>query len=96
MPRTKLRQFRSGTPYSAYLGTCSPSRAAAAWSSATSPSRHRCRVSSFVASGIGMREAAGATVHDTGLCTLCAEPGVLFSHRRDGGTTGRQAAIAWR
>ncbi len=35
-------------------------------------------------------------VHDCGLCTLCAEPGLLFSHRRDGGVTGRQAGVAWR
>ena len=37
-------------------------------------------------------EAAGvAEVHDVGVCTLCADPGLFFSHRRDGGTTGRQA-----
>jgi hypothetical protein len=42
-------------------------------------------------------EAAGvAEVHDVGLCTLCAEPGLFFSHRRDGGVTGRQAGVAWR
>ncbi len=35
-------------------------------------------------------------VHDCALCTLCAEPGLLFSHRRDGGVTGRQAGVAWR
>ena len=29
----------------------------------------------------------------TGLCTCCDER--FFSHRRDGGLTGRQAAIAW-
>jgi YfiH family protein len=41
--------------------------------------------------------AAGvAEVHDANLCTLCAEPGLFFSHRRDGGNTGRQAGIAWR
>jgi len=39
-------------------------------------------------------EAAGvAQVHDIGLCTLCAAPGELFSHRR--GDAGRQAGIAW-
>jgi purine-nucleoside/S-methyl-5'-thioadenosine phosphorylase / adenosine deaminase len=42
-------------------------------------------------------EAAGAAeVHDVGLCTLCAEPGLFFSHRRDGGVTGRQIGVAWR
>ncbi|HXE45765.1 MAG TPA: polyphenol oxidase family protein [Conexibacter sp.] len=41
--------------------------------------------------------AAGvAQVHDVGICTLCAESGAFFSHRRDGGVTGRQAGIAWR
>jgi polyphenol oxidase len=43
-----------------------------------------------------LREAGVAEVHDAGVCTLCAEPGLLFSHRRDGGLTGRQAGIAWR
>jgi len=42
-------------------------------------------------------EAAGvAEVHDTGLCTMCADPALFFSHRRDGGVTGRQAGVAWR
>jgi YfiH family protein len=45
--------------------------------------------------------AAGVrTVHDCGLCTMCAtDPATgerrFFSHRADGGTTGRQAGIAW-
>ena len=42
-------------------------------------------------------EAAGvAEVHDAGLCTMCADPALFFSHRRDGGVTGRQAGVAWR
>jgi YfiH family protein len=41
-------------------------------------------------------EVAGATeVHDVGVCTLCADPGLFFSHRRDGARTGRQAGVAW-
>lgn len=41
--------------------------------------------------------AAGvATVHDLELCTICSDPSLFFSHRRDGGLTGRQAGIAWR
>jgi YfiH family protein len=40
-------------------------------------------------------EAAGvADVQDVGLCTMCDER--FFSHRRDGGVTGRQAGVAWR
>ncbi len=41
--------------------------------------------------------AAGVEqVHDVALCTMCSDPGLFFSHRRDGGVTGRQAGIAWR
>ena len=41
-------------------------------------------------------EATGVSVvHDTGLCTMCADPSLFFSHRRDHGITGRQAGIAW-
>jgi polyphenol oxidase len=40
--------------------------------------------------------AAGVErVHDVGICTLCAPPGLVFSHRRDGPATGRHAVIAW-
>ena len=39
---------------------------------------------------------ASTTVHDTGLCTMCSDPALFFSHRRDGGVTGRQAGVAWR
>lgn len=42
-------------------------------------------------------QAAGVEeVHDVGLCTICSDPSLFFSHRRDGGLTGRQAGIAWR
>ena len=40
-------------------------------------------------------QLAGAEVHDVGLCTMCWF-GLFFSHRRDGGVTGRQAGIGWR
>jgi YfiH family protein len=41
-------------------------------------------------------ERAGVTVvHDVDLCTICADPSLLFSHRRDRGVTGRQAGVAW-
>jgi polyphenol oxidase len=35
-------------------------------------------------------------VHDVGLCTMCSDPALLFSHRRDGPRTGRQGGVAWR
>ena len=40
-------------------------------------------------------EAGVATVHDTGICTICSNPALFFSYRRDGASTGRQGAIAW-
>jgi YfiH family protein len=42
-------------------------------------------------------EAAGVRqIHDVGLCTMCADPDLFFSHRRDKGVTGRQAGVVWR
>jgi YfiH family protein len=35
-------------------------------------------------------------VHDVDLCTMCTDPRLFFSHRRDGPATGRQGGIAWR
>ena len=44
----------------------------------------------------GQLAAAGVDeVHDAGLCTMCADPVLFFSHRRDGGVTGRQAGLVW-
>ncbi len=41
-------------------------------------------------------EAAGVrAVHDVGLCTICSDESLFFSHRRDRGVTGRQAGLAW-
>jgi YfiH family protein len=40
--------------------------------------------------------AAGvSSVHDCGLCTICSDEALFYSHRRDRGRTGRQAGIAW-
>jgi YfiH family protein len=44
----------------------------------------------LVAAGV-----APERVHDLGLCTMC-HPDLFFSHRRDGGVTGRQAGLVWR
>jgi polyphenol oxidase len=48
----------------------------------------------------GQLAAAGVDeVHETGLCTICARDDNgprFFSHRRDGGVTGRQAGVVWR
>jgi polyphenol oxidase len=41
-----------------------------------------------------LAEAGVADVESSGLCTSC-DGGLFFSHRRDQGTTGRQAGLAW-
>jgi YfiH family protein len=43
-----------------------------------------------------LRDAGVEEVHDVGLCTICEDPSLFFSHRRDRGVTGRQAGVAWR
>jgi YfiH family protein len=43
-----------------------------------------------------LREAGVDEVYDVGLCTICGDPELFFSHRRDGERTGRQAGLAWR
>jgi YfiH family protein len=42
-----------------------------------------------------LRAAGVVAVADVGRCTMC-EPGVFFSHRAAGPTTGRQGGLAWR
>jgi hypothetical protein len=42
-----------------------------------------------------LRRAGVEVVHDIGLCTICGDQTLLFSHRRDGGITGRQAGLVW-
>jgi len=42
-----------------------------------------------------LERAGVGIVHDAGLCTMCSDPSLFFSHRRDRGLTGRQAGIAW-
>lgn len=37
-----------------------------------------------------------AIVEDCGLCTMCTDRSLFFSHRRDGPRTGRQGGVAWR
>jgi hypothetical protein len=40
-------------------------------------------------------EAGVARIHDTEICTICGDPELSFSYRREGPDTGRHAAIAW-
>ena len=42
-----------------------------------------------------LRRAGVEEIERSGLCTSC-ESDLFFSHRRDGGVTGRQAGLVWR
>jgi polyphenol oxidase len=42
-----------------------------------------------------LEHAGVQVVHDVGLCTICSDPSLFFSHRRDRGVTGRQAGLVW-
>jgi len=42
-----------------------------------------------------LEQAGVEEIHDCGLCTICSETSLFYSHRRDHGVTGRQAGIAW-
>ena len=42
-----------------------------------------------------LAEAGVEDVADIAICTICSDTGLLFSHRRDAGVTGRQAGVAW-
>lgn len=43
-----------------------------------------------------LAQAGVTTIHDVGLCTMCTDASLFFSHRRDAGRTGRQGGVAWR
>lgn len=49
------------------------------------------RIAALQLAAAGVQE-----VHDVELCTMCSDPSLFFSHRRDGAGTGRQAGVAWR
>jgi YfiH family protein len=54
----------------------------------------RGRLDLWRAAERALREAGAAHVSRSDLCTAC-HPALFFSHRRDGGRTGRQGAIAF-
>ncbi len=60
------------------------------------PDVHHGRTLDLKAIARQQLERAGVgRVLDIGICTICSEDGLLFSHRRDNGVTGRQAGVAW-
>jgi copper oxidase (laccase) domain-containing protein len=40
--------------------------------------------------------AAVRSIFDLELCTMCDPERLFFSHRREGGVTGRHAGLVWR
>jgi YfiH family protein len=42
-----------------------------------------------------LADAGVELVFDIQLCTICGDPAMFYSHRRDRGVTGRQAGVAW-
>jgi YfiH family protein len=54
----------------------------------------RGRLDLWTAAERALRDAGAEHVSRTDLCTAC-HPSLLFSHRRDGGRTGRQGAIGF-
>lgn len=44
---------------------------------------------------VQLMEAGVARIHDAEICTICGDPELTYSYRREGAQAGRQAAIAW-
>ncbi len=57
--------------------------------------RRGCNLDLKAIATLELRRAGVADVHDAGLCTICSDPALFYSHRREHGVTGRQAGIAW-
>ena len=57
--------------------------------------RDGARIDLKAIAALALARAGVSTVHDVGLCTICSDPSLFFSHRRDRGVTGRQAGLAW-
>jgi YfiH family protein len=55
---------------------------------------HRRRLDLWSATEQALRAAGAASVSRVDLCTAC-NPGLFFSHRRDGERTGRQGVVAY-
>lgn len=56
--------------------------------------RHGARLDLKAIAARELERAGVRVIHDADLCTICDEE-LFFSHRRDGGRTGRQGGAAW-
>ncbi|HEX3617662.1 MAG TPA: polyphenol oxidase family protein [Solirubrobacteraceae bacterium] len=57
--------------------------------------RHGSNLDLKAIARVQLMEAGVARIHDAGICTICGDPELTFSYRREGPDTGRHAAIAW-
>lgn len=57
--------------------------------------RRRANLDLKAIARVQLMEAGVARIHDSGICTICGDPELTFSYRREGQRTGRQAVIAW-
>jgi YfiH family protein len=96
-----LRELGGDGPLSAAIGPgagpcCYEVGAEVRGAFAELPSAHRGKNLDLKAIAHHQLASAGvATIQDIDVCTICADPRLLFSHRRDHGVTGRQAGVAW-
>jgi hypothetical protein len=57
--------------------------------------RHGAKLDLKAIARVQLMEAGVARIFDTGICTICGDPQLTYSYRREGPQTGRHAAIAW-
>jgi hypothetical protein len=57
--------------------------------------RHGAKLDLKAIARVQLMEAGVARIFDTGICTICGDPQLTYSYRREGPHTGRHAAIAW-
>jgi hypothetical protein len=57
--------------------------------------RHGPKLDLKAIARVQLMEAGAARIFDTGICTICGDPELTYSYRREGPQTGRHAAIAW-
>lgn len=98
----RLRELGVGEPLSAAIGPgAGPccyevgEEVHAAFSSHGESARRARNLDLKAIAARELERAGVRVVHDAGLCTICSDPSLFFSHRRDHGVTGRQAGLAW-
>jgi hypothetical protein len=57
--------------------------------------RHGTELDLKAIARVQLMETGVARIFDTGICTICGDPQLTYSYRREGPETGRHAAIAW-